>query len=54
LVTLPKSYWPRILGSAIIQLYAGECRLGLNEKASKRDKWNGEQPLARIENCLSL
>jgi len=22
--------------------------------ASKTDKWNGERPLARIENCLSL
>jgi len=25
LVTLPKNCWPRVLGSFIIQLYAGEC-----------------------------
>jgi len=25
LVTLPKNCWPRVLGSAVIRLYAGEC-----------------------------
>jgi len=25
LVTLPKKCWPRVLGSVVIQLYAGEC-----------------------------
>jgi len=25
LVTLPKNCWPRVLGSVVIQLYAGEC-----------------------------
>jgi len=25
LVTLPKNYWPRVLGLVVIQLYAGEC-----------------------------
>jgi len=25
LVTLPKNCWPTILGSVVIQLYAGEC-----------------------------
>jgi len=22
---LPKNYWPKVLGSVVIQLYAGEC-----------------------------
>jgi len=35
LVTLPKNFWARELGSVVIQLYDGEftlsvCRLGLN------------------------
>jgi len=25
LVTLPKSFWPRVLGSVVIQLYTDEC-----------------------------
>jgi len=25
LATLPKFFWPRILGSVVIQLYTGEC-----------------------------
>jgi len=25
LVILPKNCWPRVLGSVVIQLYAGEC-----------------------------
>jgi len=25
LVTLPKNFWTRVLGSVVIQLYAGEC-----------------------------
>jgi len=25
LVTLPKNYWPGVLGSIAIQLYADEC-----------------------------
>jgi len=25
LVTLPKYFWTRVLGSVVIQLYAGEC-----------------------------
>jgi len=25
LVTLPKNYWSRLLGSVVIQLYAGDC-----------------------------
>jgi len=25
MVTLPKSFWPRVLGSVVIQLCAGEC-----------------------------
>jgi len=25
LVTLPKNFWPRVLGSVVIQLYDGEC-----------------------------
>jgi len=25
LVTLPKNCWPRVLGSVVIQLYAGKC-----------------------------
>jgi len=23
--TLPKNFWPTVLGSVVIQLYAGEC-----------------------------
>jgi len=25
MVTLPKIYWPRVLGSVVIQFYADEC-----------------------------
>jgi len=25
LVTLPKKFWTRVLGSVVIQLYASEC-----------------------------
>jgi len=25
LVTLPENFWPSVLGSVVIQLYAGEC-----------------------------
>jgi len=24
-LTLPKNFWTRVLGSVVIQLYAGEC-----------------------------
>jgi len=30
LVTLPKNFWTRVLGSVVIQLYAGECTLSVD------------------------
>jgi len=30
LVKLPKNFWPRVLGSVVIQLYAVECTPGVD------------------------
>jgi len=30
LVTLPKNCWTKVLGSVVIQLYAGECTLSVD------------------------
>jgi len=31
LVTLPKKFWTRVLGSIVIQLHAGECTLSVDQ-----------------------
>jgi len=39
LVTLPKNSWPRVLGSVVIQLYAGECTISVDRAWCSRVKW---------------
>jgi len=35
LVTLPKSFWPRVLGSVVIKLYAGERTPSVDQTLTK-------------------
>jgi len=36
LITLPKNFWTRVLGSVVIQLYAVECTPSVDRALSSR------------------
>jgi len=36
LVTLPKKFWTRVLGSFVIQLYAGECTPSVDRASTSK------------------
>jgi len=51
LVTLPKNFWTRVLGSVVIQLYAGERRPSVDRAliAKQRDINTDEKFFASLE-----
>jgi len=46
LVTLPKNFWTRVLGSVVIQLYAGKCTPSVDQAlggVSGTSDWSEEK-----------